>query len=160
MRKYIYTGVFFDKEYIEDTVNHYISKDRLVRVIENPHVTFSFKPEKVKPSLFGRMIVFRVVGYANDGKNQGLQVIIARPDARLAPEYTKIKNPHITISVSADGKPVDTGKMTFIPIEHPFNIHGYYGAFDGKEVVTYDEDSDMERYLAGIADSFDSRYAN
>lgn len=157
---YIYTGVFFDKEYIEDTVNRYITKDRLARVIKNPHVTFTYKPEEVNPRLFGTMVVFVVIGYANDGKNQGLQVVIARPNARLAPEYVKIGNPHVTISVSADGKPVDTGKMIFTPIEQPFNIHGYYGAFNGKEVVTYDEEADMERYLAGISDSFDSRYDN
>lgn len=56
-------------------------------------------------------------------------------------EFNLIQNPHITISVAEDGKPVDTGKMTFKPLPEPLTIKGKYGGFisgglyDGRKII-------------------------
>lgn len=140
MRKYIYTGVFFQFDEIRKDLDFYCTSNRLAKVIEHPHVTFTYKPDEVHPELFGREVVFRVVGYANDGKNQGIKVKVARMATDLLSEYETIKVPHITISVSADGKPVDTANLHFEDIEETFCIAGRYGAYDGKEYVFRDPD--------------------
>lgn len=40
----------------------------------------------------------------------------------------KVKVPHITLSVSKDGKTVNTRYVEFAPISSPFSIQGVYGA--------------------------------
>ena len=128
--KYIYIGIFVDYDTLQKFVNDNITKDRLSRVIEKPHVTFAFRPKEYNPDLIGKLVMLKVVGYACDGKNQGLQVMIEETsNPEILAEFKKIKNPHITLSTSADGKPVDTGKMKFKPINNPFYIIGTYDGF-------------------------------
>lgn len=133
--KNIYTGVFFDSSELNDLFEKHIGKPKLSNVIKNPHVTFTYKPTEVMFGLLGTPIRFDVIGYACDGVNQGLQVKISDNmwwDKRHAPlfdECQTIENPHITISVSEDGKPVDTNKLVFEPIPIPFEIVGDYGVF-------------------------------
>ena len=128
--KYIYTGIFVDYDTLQKFVNDNIAKDRLSRVIEKPHVTFAFRPKEYNPDLIGKLVMLKVVGYACDGKNQGLQVMMEETsNPEILAEFKKIKNPHITLSTSADGKPVDTGKMKFKPINNPFYIIGTYDGF-------------------------------
>ena len=128
--KYIYIGIFVDCDTLQKFVNDNITKDRLSRVIDNPHVTFAFRPSEYNYDLIGKLAMLKVVGYACDGKNQGLQVEMDdTSNPEILAEFEKIRNPHITLSVSADGKPVDTGKMEFSPIENPFYIMGFYNGF-------------------------------
>jgi hypothetical protein len=128
--KYIYIGIFVDYDTLQKFVNDNITKDRLSRVIEKPHVTFAFRPKEYNPDLIGKLVMLKVVGYACDGKNQGLQVTMEETsNPEILAEFKKIKNPHITLSTSADGKPVDTGKMKFKPINNPFYIIGTYDGF-------------------------------
>ena len=128
--KYIYIGIFVDCDTLQKFVNDNITKDRLSRVIDNPHVTFAFRPAEYNYDLIGKLAMLKVVGYACDGKNQGLQVEMGdTSNPEILAEFEKIRNPHITLSVSADGKPVDTGKMKFNPIENPFYIMGFYDGF-------------------------------
>lgn len=128
--KYIYIGIFVDYDTLQKFVNDNITKDRLSRVIEKPHVTFAFRPKEYNPDLIGKLVMLKVVGYACDGRNQGLQVMMEETsNPEILAEFKKIKNPHITLSTSADGKPVDTGKMKFKPINNPFYIIGTYDGF-------------------------------
>ena len=128
--KYIYIGIFVDYDTLQKFVNDNITKDRLSRVIEKPHVTFAFRPKEYNPDLIGKLVMLKVVGYACDSKNQGLQVMMEETsNPEILAEFKKIKNPHITLSTSADGKPVDTGKMKFKPINNPFYIIGTYDGF-------------------------------
>ena len=135
--KYIYTGVFFDSSELAHEFGVFIGKKTLSNIIENPHVTFTYKPKDadVKEDLFGVPVKFKVVGYACDGKNQGLQVDVLAMNGSLESEYNSIKAPHITISVSEDGRPVDTGKLNFEPVSTPFVLVGHYGAFTNKGVI-------------------------
>lgn len=139
--KNIYTGVFFDSSELNDLFAKHIRKPKLSNVIENPHVTFTFKPTDVMYGLLGTPIRFDVIGYACDGVNQGLQVKTSDNmwwDKRHVPlfdEYQTIENPCITISVSEDGRPVDTGNLEFEPLSEPFEIVGDYGIFTDKGIL-------------------------
>lgn len=134
--KYIYTGVFFELDDLINKFNNNIHAARLSNTIQNPHVTFTYKPTQVNEDLFGTPTKFEVIGYACDGKNQGFKVRAATIHKSLRDEYENIENPHITISVSEDGKPVDTGKLDFHFVEKPFFITGHYGAFSNEGVIT------------------------
>ena len=136
--KYIYTGVFFDAAELNERFAKYVGEETLSNIIKNPHVTFTFRPSSVDTSLLGRIVCFNVTGYACDGKNQGLCVEVSMIHAGLSSEYQTIKHPHITISVSEDGKPVDTGKLCFTPLPEPFEIVGKYGVFTDKGVLFAD----------------------
>lgn len=140
--KNIYTGVFFDSSELDKLFMTYFGKEKLSNVIENPHVVFTYKPGMVDPKLLGVPVKFKVVGYANDGKNQGLQVaepIISVNNSistynSLLTEYYAVGNHHITVSISEDGKAIDTGKLRFEPISTPFEIVGKYGVFTDEGV--------------------------
>lgn len=136
---FIYTGIFFDKEELLSKVKTAFENKRLERVIADPHVTFAFRPKTVDTSLFGEKVIVEVVGYGNDGKNEGLFVSLHARNHTVAEMAKEIAVPHITISVSADGKPVDTGKLSFEPIPVPFIIEGVFGAFTPEGVTTEKE---------------------
>ena len=86
---------------------------------------------------------FNVIGYGNDGKNEGLLVELVSveiPDINdifcdVHEMYLLAKSipvPHITLSVSKDGKPVDTGKLNFDqPIPDEFKDQIIIGTFGG-----------------------------
>ena len=133
--KYIYTGVFFDLSELSNKFAAYIGEEKLSHIIDNPHVTFTFKPNGIKADLLGESVRFRVVGYACDGKNQGLKVDVVSMPSSLESEYNTIKTPHITISVSEDGRPVDTGRLDFEKVEIPFEIVGKYGVFTNDGIL-------------------------
>lgn len=136
--KYIYTGVFFDAAELSEKFAKYVGEETLSNIIKNPHVTFTFRPNSVDTGLLGKPVCFNVTGYACDGKNQGLSVEVSLIHAGLSSEYQTIKHPHITISVSEDGKPVDTGKLCFTPLPEPFEIVGKYGVFTDTGVLFAD----------------------
>ena len=142
--KYIYTGVFFDLSELSNKFvkfASFIEEETLSNIIKNPHVTFTYKPKDVRKDLLGKPARFRVIGYACDGKNQGLQVEVLSIHSSLLSEYGTIKVPHITISVSEDGRPVDTGKLDFKPISVPFEVVGTYGAFTDEGVLLENPDA-------------------
>lgn len=110
----IYEGFFFENEF---SGNQFVGS--LDRTIKNQHITTAFKPEVPNADLYGEYADFQIIGYGNDGKNEGFEVKLVRCDnIDLVNIYDKIAVPHITVSVSKDGKPVDTAKLKF---------HGFYG---------------------------------
>ena len=48
----------------------------------------------------------------------------------------KLETPHITLSVSKDGRSENTAFLKFTPLEEPFEITGEYGLFRQGEIVT------------------------
>lgn len=120
-----YMGIFTD----------YPLGGRLFREIENQHITLAFRPdeEKFKELLnyVGTKQAFEIKGYGNDGKNEGLLVELKSPIP-----YYGAEQQHITLSVSQDGKPVDTAFLEFdkpIPLEYGLSvgdiIYGHAAAF-------------------------------
>ena len=135
---FIYTGVFFNKEELLKKVE-FLGEERLERVIADPHVTFAFRPKTVDTSLFGEKVTVEAVGYGNNGKNEGLVVTLKSNNSKIMEMSKVIPVPHITLSVSADGKPVDTWALAFLEMKEPFIIEGTFGAFTPEGVVTEKE---------------------
>lgn len=75
------------------------------------HVTLAYNPSTEQLSalmpFLGKMVEVKIVGYANDNRNEGLQV-----DFTGIP-YFGAEKKHITISRVKTAKPVDTGKLDF-----------------------------------------------
>lgn len=120
-----YLGVFIDPPL----------QGQLDRTIPNQHITISFNPSdsmflETIPHL-GEECEITVLGYGNDGKNEGLLVSVAGNFV-----YQGAEQQHITLSVSKDGRPVNTGKLVFdqpIPTELGLKVGdvltGKIGAF-------------------------------
>lgn len=136
--KYHYIGCFLPREELFSHADA-ISKEHLFRIIASPHVTFVFEPDKVDESLFGEKIRIRATGYGNNGINEGLKVELYSENNKLVEMIKNIQVPHITLSVSEDGKSYDTRFLEFHPIE-PFELEGIFGGYmrDGTVVCTKD----------------------
>lgn len=120
----IYIGVFFKAQNIYAKITPALSNK-----IDNPHVTVRFRPESVDKRLFGSEVAANVVGYACDGRNEGWKVELRSDNVSLQELLDRIAVPHITISVSEDGQPVDTAKLNFRAVT-PFAIaNGKFGGF-------------------------------
>ena len=126
----IYEGAFFNSEDLKKALG--VEEFELAREIKNPHVTFVFRPEKPASHLYGEKVRFKVIGYACDGKNEGVAVKLISSSKEIEELYENIAVPHITLSVSKDGKPVDTGRLTFHPYEGP-EIEGTFLPFTGEK---------------------------
>ena len=139
-QKVVFAGLFVDPEKLHDK-----AKPRLERVIKNPHVTTSFKPGARQLNLDELGTGARIIatGYGNDGKNEGLLVKIEADDPAIQEACDALKKPHITLSVSKDGSPVDTSRIKFVPLEKPFEITGTYGLFSQGKVI--DDKNELEQ---------------
>lgn len=129
-----YVGIF--TEHIDGV----LGKD-----IPNQHITLAFRPDdaQFKELLkhVGQDCSYKVIGYANDGMNEGLQVIIATDVP-----YFGAEQQHITLSIDPSGKAVDTGKLDFqFGIPEHVGLHngsiltGKIGVFTNERVVEYDK---------------------
>ena len=115
----IYWGVFLGREQIPEP--------SLARPVESPHVTFGFR-QPFPLELLGQSCDIHYIGYADDGDNQALAVSL--PDW-VQSYYGGAEQPHITISVSEQGKPVNSANLDFESIAEyeamETGIFGYYG---------------------------------
>ena len=133
-RSYHYIGCFFPKEELLSRTEH-ISEGHLFRLIDAPHVTFVFAPEKADESLFGEKVRVRVTGYGNDGRNEGLRVELYSDNRELCDMIVDIPVPHITLSVAKGARPYETRFLEFQPIE-PLYLEGTFGGYtEGGTVV-------------------------
>ena len=142
MSRVSYQAIFLYEEYIKKLIA--AQGEKLPKIPRNMHCTFKFNPgdteiETFSKKVLGKKVKMKVIGYASDGKNSGFQVEL---DPETETAYTNahtIENggiprvektiPHITVSMSEDAKPVDTGKLHFMPLEEPFEITGVGGLF-------------------------------
>lgn len=124
----IYNALFVDNEERKKLLT--IGSKHLSKIIAEPHVTLHFRPtaENTYSNLWGGKATLKVVGYANDGKNEGVLVKVKAEDPLLQVLFDSVKTPHITISVSDDGKPVDTAKLDF-QLCDPITVKATFGAF-------------------------------
>ena len=130
----VYTGCFINPKKLEQKIKK-LERLPLKRTIERPHVTFEYKPSSVDFSLFGEKVSVTATGYGNDGENEGLFVTLETDNDSLKNLIKKIENPHITLSVSENGKPVNTKNLSSVPIE-PIKMTAVFGAFvSGKGIV-------------------------
>ncbi len=129
----VYLGCFIDFATFQSAVQK-IRFNPLERDIKKPHVTFEYKPKEIDRTLFGEEVKIKVIGYGNDGINEGVKVQVFSKNPTIQELYEKIEVPHITIAVSSGGKPVNTRFLKFKEIE-PFELTGIYGGCDIADVV-------------------------
>ena len=142
MQDIYYQGIFFDKESIKKLID--MQGEKLPKEIKDMHCTFKFRPTAQEIEAFkawlGKTVELKVVGYYSDGKNSGYQI-------ELPPELEEVytnchmvegekgipkvekTTPHVTVSMSLDGKAVDTGMLPFERLKEPFYIYGNAGYF-------------------------------
>lgn len=124
-----FQGIFLEKE-IEQQLKA-LQKKGLNSNIENMHITFKFgDTEKYPEELIGREFEIKITGYGSDGKNSGFSVELPE---ELRKYYKSSSIPHITVSIGevdgVKGKPVDTAKLDFKPLDKPVQIKGKLGYF-------------------------------
>ena len=125
MCEYEYVGCFFDFDEFSALVAP-LRRGALSGDKKKPHITFQYMPESVNPELFGQEIEVTVLGYGNNGVNEGLKVSLRSENPEINRMIEKIAVPHITIAVSESGQAVDTKYLEFAEIE-PFTIKGHFG---------------------------------
>ena len=124
MSDYEYVGCFFDYNELSEKVKHLRQMPLKIEKTK-PHITFEYKPSCVDTKLFGTKICVEIIGYGNNGENEGVLVIPKCDNEEISKVLSTIKTPHITLSVSECGKPVNTRYLTFNAVE-PIHIVGYY----------------------------------
>lgn len=135
---FTYVGCFVKFEDFQSAINC-VRKNPLEKDIQDPHITFEYRPEKVDQSLFGKKIHIKIVGYGNNGQNEGLNVQLESDDPSVQAMIDQIEVPHITIAVSREGKPVNTKNLDFEAI-HSIKMEGTYGGYTTwGEVVVSDQ---------------------
>lgn len=129
-----YVGLFFKFHSFQSLIAG-IRRDPLENDILYPHITFEYMPQEVDRSLFGKPVQVKIVGYGNDGENEGVKVELSSEDPVLQSMIEKIEVPHVTIAVSDAGEPVNTRRLEFHEIE-PIELTGIYGGYvDGGRVI-------------------------
>lgn len=132
-RGVIYEGLFFDRDNTE--ILRKLERGRLAKSIGRPHCTFCFRPsaEDIPEEIAGYEFTVKIVGVGANQNNSGL--LVELPDS-LKKYYKNVDiegktvPPHITMSTSIYGKPVNTRFLKFEPIE-PVEVRGKFGFFMG-----------------------------
>lgn len=128
MEKIKYIGCFFDLAEVHSQIAQ-LGKERLYKTIENPHITFKYRPDSVPEELFGLPVRVKVIGYGRDEENEALLVEFSELPEALIPLTEEISVPHITLSIAADGKSVNSRALTFFPIKS-FYLEGVFGGME------------------------------
>lgn len=122
--KIVYEGFF-----VQGSLNSTLSKD-----IEYKHITTEFRPAITHEHLYGQQAKFIVTGYGNDEVNEGYTVEMISCDSdELRELYENIALPHITLSTSTEGKPVNTKNIEFEPTKE-FTILTKFGGYIGRPI--------------------------
>ena len=113
MKNVIYAGIFFVSEAVEAAVEQK-GGVTLEKAIALPHVTLVFRPSDVElqklHSLVGKEIEASLDEFAYNDRKAGFRVSVVTPDMVVG-NLLKGKLSHITTSVGAEGRPVDTPKL-------------------------------------------------
>lgn len=132
---FIYIGCFIRLHDFQSAIKG-IRTNPLENDIQDPHITFAYRPIEVDQSLFGTPIKIKIVGYGNDGENEGVKVQLSSSKPRMQYLIDELETPHITIAVSNEGRPVNTKRLDFEEVE-PIELTGKYGGYAkwGKVIV-------------------------
>ncbi len=126
MPNYEYVGCFLDYKELLEKVRE-LRYNSLPNEKVNPHVTFEYHPASVDTCLFGEKIFVAILGYGNNGENEGLQVTLSCGNKQLSDMIKKIDRPHITLAVSSSGQAVNTKYLEFKPVDPVYIV----GCYDG-----------------------------
>ena len=142
----VYEGLFFDAETSKKICN--LEPQKLDKRNDFIHCTFKYHPTKEEcfDNLIGFTFDIFIIGYGNDGNNSGFEVRLPDELNKYYINYyeenpTKLKPPHITVSLSEGANPTNTKNLKFIPLEEPIKITGKFGYWikkDNKEYLSFD----------------------
>lgn len=123
--KALYCGIFLDKRSVDKLTAE--QTHTLARLIPNMHCTFAFMPssdvEEAFRNIIGKPVSLLITGYGSDENNSGFSVAIPNEYLHL---YHGNRTPHITVSLSENGKAVNTTNLPFENIS-PFYVNGTFG---------------------------------
>lgn len=133
--KTLYEGFFFELDEDELMYSPW-SKPKLENRIDTPHITVYYKPSELHEHYYGKRGLFELYEYGCDDKNEGYKVRYIKSDSIDVPWlFNLVDIPHVTISVSDDGKPKDTKNLDFKPCE----IYRYEAVFGAMQLWVYDD---------------------
>lgn len=142
-----YEGLFFEKE--EEKIIFSKEGRHLRKVNDHLHCTFKYHPqgEEIFNDIVGKYFDIYLIGYGNDGKNSAFEIDIKEDLKRYYINYdeeepSKLKIPHITVSLSGEGKPNDSKDLTFKKIDKPIKLRGRFGYFikdNGREYISFEK---------------------
>lgn len=122
-------SIIYEAFFVQDDLKSKLNND-----IQHKHITTEFRPSKTHEHLYGQQAIFRVVGYGNDGINEGYSVnLVSCESDELRELYETISIPHITLSISPEGKAVNTKNLDFRSANE-FTVLTKFGGFLGKPV--------------------------
>lgn len=154
MENVIYVGIFFGLEAVKSAVKQN-GGVALEKEISLPHVTLAFRPSDVELQklqlLLGKEIKVKLDEFAYNNRNAGFKVSVVTPNG-VVNDFLKGKLPHITTSVEADGRPVDTpklfdgsfGNVNFVQVDSQ-TIIGRIGVFCSDGQVYYERRKNLKR---------------
>ena len=130
----IYTGIFLDSNEL-----YSLFRPKLSVRVGHPHVTLDYRGgiESAHEEFLGEVVKIRVIGYGNDGKNEGLLVKLEASNLELQKFCDAVEIPHITLSTSRESKNRFTKGLQFTPLERPIELTGRYGVFTRAGLVLY-----------------------
>lgn len=158
-RTVIYEGLFIEECYDEMAPRRRSLLDNytLENEIAHKHVTVAYKPTTTHENFYGCHVYAILRGYGNDGKNEGylVEIIPSVYDWGVWTQDNKeelcdllynIDTPHITVSISSNGRPVDTKYLNFedLPFEKLDVVELRFGAYISTE---YSDGSCRYSYL-------------
>lgn len=121
----VYWGLFFDE--------FDLPIGTLERKVPHKHVTFGYKTP-MPEDLVGKKSLVKVVGLGKDQNNEAYAVLLDQSVWKYF-NGDPISSPHITLSLSSDGKAKDSRFLDFhlFPEDERFDIVGTFGYFDGEK---------------------------
>lgn len=130
--KIIYYGFFLTEKSTEKLRE---KEPLLEKIVEDVHITFAFRPsDRLPDEILGKTFTIGVVGSGRTEDNHGYEVILPMD----LHKYYKGSSPkHITVSLSPNGKPVDTKHIPFQRWDDDdmVFIQGKMGYFTNKGIV-------------------------
>ena len=129
-----YVGLFIDNEGVKELIKN--EKNRHEKLPKSFHLTLEYRPkdESIYEEIINKTFKVKIVGYGSDENNSGFLVELPK---KLGKYYKntdkngKIKPAHITMSLSPNGKAVNTANLNFTPID-PFYVTGEVRYFEIK----------------------------
>lgn len=137
-----YEGIFFDDEEVKKIQKYELNN--LGNIHEKVHCTFVYKPtnDQIYDELVNKEISIYLISYGSGKNNSGFEVEIPEEYMKYYNNYDIHGNyvkPHLTSSISDNGKSKDTHKLKFSPLKEKIKITGKFG---------YWIKTDTEEYLS------------
>ena len=138
-----YEGIFFDDEEVKKIQSYELN--HLGCINDCVHCTFVYKPtdEKIYDELLNKEISIYLISYGSSKNNSGFEVLIPKKYMKYYNNYDINGNyvkPHLTSSISKNGKSKDTCKLKFTPLKEKIKVTGRFGYWikeDTKEYVSF-----------------------